>query len=213
LDAASGKERWRFKTGEDHETFNQTGIQASPAVANGIVYFGCRDSNFYAVDASSGKQLWAYNNKGSWVISSAAIREGKVYFATSDTGLVHALDAKTGASVFSVDFNHWPMFSSPALAGNTLYIGSNQGRLLAIDLKAQKLGWMFGTEAAKKNGPAFTDGKGAPNYQAAFGDSFYDDIVSGVQKMLTNGAMLSSPVVAGDTVIVGSTDGTLYAID
>src|SRR5206468_4157074 len=103
-------------------------------------YVGCRDSNFYAVDASTGKQFWAYNNKGSWVISSAAIRDGKVYFATSDTGLVHALDAKSGASVFSVDFNHWPMFSSPALAGNMLYIGSHQGRLLAIDLKSQKLG-------------------------------------------------------------------------
>jgi len=91
LDAASGKEKWRFKTGEDHETYNQVGIQASPAVANGVVYFGCRDSNFYALDANSGKKLWAYNNKGSWVIGSAAVRDGKVYFATSDTGLVNAV--------------------------------------------------------------------------------------------------------------------------
>jgi outer membrane protein assembly factor BamB len=212
LDAASGKEKWRFKTGEDHEIYNQVGIQASPAVANGIIYFGCRDSNFYALDANSGKKLWTYSNKGSWVIGSAAVRGGKVYFATSDTGLVNAVDGKSGALLYHIDFNHWPMFSSPAIAGNMAYIGSHQGRLLAIDLASQKLAWAFATEAAKKNGPAFTDSKGAPNYEAAFADSFYDDVVGGIQKMFTVGAILSSPTVAGDTILFGCADGNLYAI-
>jgi len=212
LDAATGKEKWRFKTGEDHETYNQTGIQASPVVAGGMVYFGCRDSNFYAVDVKSGKQLWTFSNKGSWVINSAAVRLGRVYFATSDTGLLEALDAQTGAVAFTIDFNHWPMFSSPAIAGHMLYLGSHQGRLLAIDLSTQKLAWSFETEAAKKNGPAFTDPKGAPNYAAAFADSFYDDIVSGIQKLFSLGAILSSPTVSGDTILFGSTDGSLYAL-
>ena len=48
-DAATGKEKWRFKTGEDPKIHNQVGIQSSAAVADGTVYFGCRDSNFYAV--------------------------------------------------------------------------------------------------------------------------------------------------------------------
>jgi len=213
LDAATGKEQWRFKTGEDHEIFNQTGLQASPAVADGIVYFGCRDSKFYALDGKSGKQLWAFSNKGSWVINSPAIKDGRVYFATSDTGLLRALDARTGAEVFTLDFNHWPMFSSPAIAGNLMYLGSHQGRLLAIDPNAKKLAWYFETDAAKKNGPALTDQKGAPDYQAAFHDNFYDDIVVGLQKMLSVGAVLSSPSVAGDTVLFGSTDGDLYAIE
>ena len=104
------------------------------------------------------------------------------------------------------------MFSSPAISGNALYLGSHQGRLLAIDLSSQGLAWKFETEAAKNNGPALTDVHGAPNYAAAFADPFYDEIVAGVQKMLSLGAILSSPVVAGDTVIFGSTDGNLYAI-
>lgn len=212
LDAANGKEKWRFKTGEDHETYNQTGIQASPAVANGIVYLGCRDANFYAIDARSGQKLWAYNNKGSWVIASAAVRDDRVYFATSDTGLLNAVDGKTGALLFSIDFNHWPMFSSPGIAGNMVYLGSHQGRLLAVDLASQKLAWTFATEAAKKNGPSLTDSKGAPNYEAAFADSFYDDVVSGIQKMFTVGAILSSPAISGDTILFGSADGNLYAI-
>ena len=136
LDAASGKERWRFKTGEDPLINNQVGIQSSAVVADGMVYFGCRDSKLYALDASSGTQRWAFDNKGSWVISSPAVRDGKVYFATSDTATLRALDAKSGAVLFELSFNHWPFFSSPALAGDYLYIGSHAGKLIAIDLKA-----------------------------------------------------------------------------
>jgi outer membrane protein assembly factor BamB len=212
LDAGSGKEVWRFKTGEDPDIHNQVGIQSSAAVADGVVYFGCRDSKFYAVDAATGKERWSYANKGSWVISSPGVLDGKVYFATADTGLLHVLEAKSGALLFSLEFNRWPMFSSPAIAGGTLYIGSHQGRLNAIDLKAQKVAWSFDTEGFKKNGSTYTKPDGTPNYEAAFFDFFYDDMITGVQKMMSVGAVLSSPVVAGNNVYVGSTDGNLYAL-
>jgi eukaryotic-like serine/threonine-protein kinase len=212
LGAGSGKEIWRFKTGEDPDIHNQVGIQSSAAVADGVVYFGCRDSKFYAVDAATGKERWSFSNKGSWVITSPAVLDGKVYFGTSDTGLLHAFETKSGAPLFSLDFKHWPMFSSPAIAGGTLYIGSNQGRLNAIDLRTQKVAWSFETEDSKKNGPTYTKPDGTPNYEAAFFDFFYDDMVTGVQKMMAVGAILSSPLVAGNIVYVGSTDGNVYAL-
>jgi outer membrane protein assembly factor BamB len=212
LDAASGKLKWRFKTGEDANIHNQVGIQSSAAVANGVVYFGCRDSKFYAVDAATGKQLWFFPNKGSWVIASPAVLNGKVYFATSDTGLIHAVDAKSGTVIFSIDNNHWPMFSSPAIAGDTLYIGSHEGKLLAVDLKSQKLAWTFATDGSKQNGATYTAPKGVPKYDAVFDDFFYDDMVSGVQKMMSVGAVLSSPAIVDGTVYVGSTDGNIYAL-
>ena len=99
LDAATGREKWRFKTGDDRDTHNQVGIQSSAVVTDGLVYFGCRDSNLYALDAATGEKKWAFNNKGSWVIASPIVYEGKLYFATSDSGMFHALEAKTGASI------------------------------------------------------------------------------------------------------------------
>ena len=110
LDAATGKELWRFKTGEDPDMHNQVGIQSSATVADGVVYFGCRDSNLYALDAATGKKLWSFNNKGSWVIVSPVVQAGKLYFATSDTALLHVMDAKTGAPIDSLKF-YWPIFS------------------------------------------------------------------------------------------------------
>jgi eukaryotic-like serine/threonine-protein kinase len=212
LDAASGKQKWRFKTGEDHDIYNQVGIQSSAAVMDGVVYFGCRDSNLYALDVRTGEKKWAFNNKGSWVITSPAVQDGKVYFATSDSATIYAVDAKAGTAIFSVKFKDWPFFSSPAIAGGMLYIGSHQGKLITIDLASQKPAWTFETDASRQSGPAFTKPDGTPNYEAAFGDSFYDNMVIGVSKMLSVGAILSSPVIANNVIYVGSTDGFLYAL-
>jgi outer membrane protein assembly factor BamB len=210
--ADSGKEKWRFKTGEDHDTFNQVGIQSSAAVADGTVFFGCRDSHFYALDAVTGKQRWVFDNKGSWVIASPAVRDGKVYFATSDTGMLYSFDAATGKQNFSIDGHHWVIFSSPALAGNTLYYGSFDGTFRAVDL-ATGVPWTFQTDGAKQNAAALTKPDGSPNYDAAYMGDFYDDMVAGVQTMLKTGAILTSPVVVKDTVYFGSSDGNLYAVD
>jgi outer membrane protein assembly factor BamB len=212
LDAATGKELWRFKTGEDPDTHNQVGIQSSATVANGLVYFGCRDSNFYALDAATGQKRWAYSNDGSWVITSPIVHTGKVYFATSDTALLNVLDAQTGTLIDSVKFR-WPIFGSPSIAGNTLYLAGQDGKLVAIDLTSRKPVWTFQSEGSRQNLAAFSKADGDPDYRAAFNSIFYDDLVAGVSKMHTVGMILSSPVISGRVVYVGSTDGNLYAIE
>jgi eukaryotic-like serine/threonine-protein kinase len=211
LDAATGKEKWKFKTGEDHEIYNQVGIQSSAAVADGIVYFGCRDSNLYALDARTGEKKWAYSNKGSWVIVSPAVKDGTVYFATSDSAMFHAVDAKSGAEIFSLKLT-WPMFASPAIAGGLLYQPSEDGKLHTIDLKEQKQVWEFQTEASQQNLAALSKTDGTPNYAAVATENFYESMVIGVNKLYSIGMIFSSPVVADDVIYFGSMDGNLYAI-
>jgi eukaryotic-like serine/threonine-protein kinase len=123
IDATIGTEKWRFKTGDDPDVHNHVGIQSSPAVADGVVYFGCRDSNVYAVEVETGKKKWSFSTDGSWVNNSPVVHEGKIYFGTSIPGILHALDAKTGASLFQLPTGT-PVFSSLAIANNTLYMGN-----------------------------------------------------------------------------------------
>lgn len=212
LDAATGQERWRFKTGEDHDTYNQVGVQSSAAIADGVVYFGCRDSHLYALDARTGEKKWAYSANGSWVISSPAVRDGKVYFDTSDTSLVIEADAKSGTVLHSFNLNHWYLYSSPAIAGNMMYVGSTQGKLVAVELSAFAPPWTFETEGMKHNGPAYTKLDGTPDEVALFRSDFYDDMVAGVDRIMSMGSILGAPVAVGNQIIFGSADGNVYAL-
>lgn len=71
----------------------------------------------------TGETKWAFSGEGSWVVSSPAVKEGRVYFVTCDSSLLYALGAKSGAVLHSVGFNLWYLYSSPALAGGMLYVG------------------------------------------------------------------------------------------
>jgi eukaryotic-like serine/threonine-protein kinase len=135
-----------------------------------------------------------------------------VYFVTSDSSLLYALDAKSGAVLHSVGFNHWYLYSSPAIAGGMLYVGLTQGKLVAVDLAGLKLVWSFETDGMKQHGPAYTKPDGTPNEEAIYRSDFYDDMVGGVDRVMSMGAIVSSPVVAGNVVYVGSADGNLYAL-
>ena len=52
-----------------------------PAVANGVVYFGSKDNNLYALNAGTGLLLWKYTTGGE-VFSSPAVANGVVYFGS-----------------------------------------------------------------------------------------------------------------------------------
>ena len=212
LESDTGKEIWRFKTGEDPDIHNQVGIQSSATVAGGIVYFGCRDSNLYALDAATGKKLWSFNNKGSWVIVSPVVQAGKLYFATSDSALLHVVDAKSGAPIGSLKF-YWPIFSSPSIAGTTVYLAGQDGKLIAVDLTSFKPAWTFQSEGSRQNLASLSKPDGKPNYEAVFQSNFYEDMIVGVGKTHTVGTFLSSPVISGSAVYIGSADGNLYALE
>ena len=213
LDALSGSVKWRFKTGVDPDIHNQVGIQSSAAIMDGTVFFGCRDSHLYALDEQTGAKKWSIDMHGSWVVGSPAVRDGMVYFATSDSGLFYAAKSGDGSVIFSEGFRGWPTFSSPAIAGGMLYLGSWRGMLTAIDLAKQKKAWSFQTDASKRFGPDLTKADGTPNYAVAYASDFYDDMLTGFARMMTVGAFLSSPVIYDGVIFVGSTDGNVYALD
>lgn len=203
--------KWRFQGGLDPQIGNQQGFQASVAVAGGMAYVGCRDSNVYALDAATGGKKWAFNNGGSWVLTSPAVHDGKVYVGTSDTSLLHELDAKTGAKLFTF-YAKFPVYSSPAIADGALFFGTFDGRLLALDLTSHDPLWVLQTEASKKNAAAYSKPDGSLDFSKLMSANFYDEMVLAVHKMYGTRAFLASPVIADDTIYIGSADGAVYAL-
>jgi len=112
--------------------------------------------------------------------------------------------------------------SSPAVVDGTVYVGSRDDGVYAVDAASGEEVWRFGTEGDVASSPAVTDG--TVYVGSSDGRMYAVDAASGeeVWRFGTGGAVTSAPTVvdvsAGDdgsagAVYVGSRDGTVYAID
>jgi eukaryotic-like serine/threonine-protein kinase len=211
LDLATGAERWRFQAGVDTLMANQQGFQSSPSVAGGIVFVGCRDSHLYAIDARTGQERWRFATGMSWVVGSPAVRDGIVYFATSDSSKVHALEAASGKPVFEQQGRSY-MFASPVLAGDTLLIGLVNGSLDARDAGTGALRWTWRTPAHLANRGAVLTAEGALNSALNFYSSWREALAVGYERQSSVGSIYSTPLVVDGVIYVGSADGRLYAL-
>jgi outer membrane protein assembly factor BamB len=144
--------RWTFPTDGQ--------IYSSPAISNGVCYFGSTDSNIYAVDANNGAQKWAFNTTFP-VVSSPAIANGKVYTG-ADSGSIYCIDAATGTQVWktfaggitnNVIWNSIAVVqcrSSPVVVNNRVYVGALDGNLYCLDANSGTVLWKCTT-----NGPIY----------------------------------------------------------
>jgi eukaryotic-like serine/threonine-protein kinase len=212
IDAATGKERWRFHGGRDDFIHNQVGFQSSPTVVDGVVYTGCRDSNLYALEASSGRERWRVNNEGSWVISSPVVAGDRVWFATSDSRRVRAVEVATGKPVVEEKGLAY-MFSSPTPAGDVLLLGEMGGRLTARDLKTGAHLWQYTVEAARRNLGWLLAADGTLDLPFVYGSTWGAAPFAAFERQLGIGAVCSTPIAVDGTVYFASTDGALYALE
>lgn len=212
LDAATGRVLWQHQAGVDPLMHNQQGFQSSPVVAGGVVYTGCRDAHIYAFDAATGAVKWAFPTGTSWVNSTPAVQDGRVHFATSDTALLHAVDAATGQPVWQQPGPAY-MFAAPSLSGGLLLQGVLNGSLQARDRASGTLLWEFQTEASRRNhGWVLTSTRGF-NGPLLFPNGWHDTMAIGAQRQFSVGAFFGAPLVVGRTVYVGSADGRVYALE
>ena len=213
VDANTGRQVWKFKTGDQPVVHLLEGIQGSAACSNGMVYFGARDSYLYALNANTGKMVWKYSANGSWILTTPSIQNGVVYTTTSDTYIFAALDAKTGKQKFSYKGNGY-LYSSPAIAGNTVYFGDFTGKLSAVNLKSGKLTGYFTTDGRNKNaGKILKKDTLDYGYSSKGQDNeLYATSVKVMDQFYTLGPIVSSPVISKGVIYFGSADGYLYAL-
>jgi outer membrane protein assembly factor BamB len=130
-----------------------------------------------------------------------------------------------------------PVLSSPALADGVLYIGSDDGKLYALEAATGKKKWELATEGPVRSSPAVLAGTvyfGSYDGQfravdAATGEVSWTFATPGERKFQAAGLhgsrppaqiipdlwdlYLSSPAVTEDRVYFGSGDGNVYSLD
>jgi outer membrane protein assembly factor BamB len=185
-------------------------FESSPAVVNGVVYFGSDDGNVYALDASTGAKLWSYAT-GNVVVSSPAVANGVVYVGSAN-GNVYALNAGTGAKLWSFTTGS-SVNSSPAVANGVVYVGSFDQNVYALNASTGAKLWSYATGADVFSSPAVSNGMVyvGPND----GNVYALNASTGakVWSFTTGAGVDSSPAVVNGVVYIGSLDGKVYALD
>jgi quinohemoprotein ethanol dehydrogenase len=144
------------------------GQEATPIVVDGVMYTSGTWGFVYALDAATGKELWRYDPKATYMAArnpccdlvnrGVAVWQGLVYVASVD-GRLHALDARTGRRRWVVDTitDHSLPYSStgaPQVAGKVVVIGNSgsdmgrggvRGYVTAYDLVTGARRWRFYT--------------------------------------------------------------------
>jgi outer membrane protein assembly factor BamB len=207
-----------------------------------MVFVGGSDGNISAVRSDNGSLVWHFHTTGP-VTSSPAVWNATLYAASLD-GFVYALDARSGKLKWRFETGGERRFtapgihgiipknemmpdpfdlfiSSPAIDNGTLYIGSGDHNVYAIDATTGALRWKFATGDVVHASPAIA---GGVLYIGSFDRYFYAlDAATGTLrwKFLTGDdrvihnqiGIVSSAAVAGGIVYFGCRDSHLYALD
>jgi len=103
--------------------------------------------------------------------------------------------------------------SSPAVAGETVFFGSRDGRLYALDTRSGEKRWEFRTGSWVESSPAVVGGM--VYFGSNDGTLYALDVRTGRQMwgFKTRYPIMSSPAVAQGTVYFGADDYHIYALD
>jgi outer membrane protein assembly factor BamB len=192
----------------------------------GLVYVGAEDGRVIALEARSGRLRWTFRTGGA-VRARATVRADAVY-VVSDDGFLYRLDARDGALRWRVQLqegavvrlpfddpkSRFDRFGSAAtLDGDRLYVGTNDGRLIALDAASGERRWSFTGAESVLAAPAVAGGR---VYFGGYDGHVYAlDATSGalLWKRQTGRPVVSTPAIAGDRVVVGSRSYDLFGLD
>src|SRR6516162_3415025 len=122
--------KWTFTTGGD--------VSARAAVVNGVAYFPDWLGNLYAVNASTGKQIWFHqlsdyglaagtSSRPSPAVANDFVYTGTQWASPGPTGLLLKIKAATGDLVWAIQpdtSNQFPVITaSPVVANGIVFVG------------------------------------------------------------------------------------------
>lgn len=214
LDGATGKQKWPHYNAK-------AGAITSPTVINGVVYFGSGDQKVYALDANSGEPLtsvWGTGRRAGREIggdfAGNIVSSGEnLYFVTSDQ-VLRAVSSSSATMRWAQRLNATAASITPTLGGENLYLSAGDVLYCYRALTGQiRYSMNIGSESP--SGPG-VDEDG--NAYIANGDRYLIAVSPRGRPLWKTPPQLehdpiAPPVVSGNTIIVGTVLGGVYAFD
>lgn len=224
-DADGLKVKWRFKT--------EGAIRADAVVAGKTVFVASTDGRLYALDKDDGKRFWSFKTDGA--LAGEPVVAGNTVIVVSRDNNVYAINRQTGRVKWNFRMQperdipkaDWKYFTAaPVIAQGRVYLGSGDGNLYVLDQHTGRLQWKYRTQGQiratalvhqgtvyqpSNDGLVYVLDAGTGSLQWTFatdGHSLNPDDYSYDRK-----SIYTQPILVGNTLVIGSRDGNVYAID
>ncbi len=135
FDPETGKRAWQTKL--------DTELSAGPGVGEGLVAVGTGDGKVIVLEANTGTERWRADLGGESL--SVPVMAGDLVVVVTIDSRLHALRALDGDERWVVE-QSTPRLTmrgsaTPAIVGNSVIAGFDNGRLLAVDLDTGNIVW------------------------------------------------------------------------
>lgn len=177
-------------TGEEQwcnkEWSQAEGCTATLSLKNNILIGHAHWGALYANNATTGKLLWKRSNDGLRHRSASAAMINDLIFLISDTSFF-ILEAQTGQTLVRKELGYnVNVTSTPLVTGKEIIFGTADRGIVALDRETLNEKWNFQTDPAL--------------------------IYSAPYVKTPSPTVETSPILCGNTVFVGASDGTIYAL-
>ena len=201
------------ETGEQEWSFNARGtIDNSPNIdiETKRVIIGSQSGTLFALEAATGTLVWEYAADDMIQCFPSII--GRHCFVAGCDGYLHVVDLDTGKRVSRISLDS-PTGSTPVLAGDLAFVGTEGNEFLGIDWKKGEVFWRFEMSRGARAPVAYRDGT------IIFGGM--DRIVYALNartgeerwRYVTRGRIEGGAVIVGNKVYIPSMDSSLYVLD
>ena len=203
----NGGSVWEFEAGY---------VFGLPVVADGRVYVGNKDMNFFCLDFDTGKVLWKTPIEGM-MYHSPAVADGRVYVIRTRKGGVPdgtliCLDARDGSQLWTFHSEDSQNFTASMIRGAHVFI-ANDDVLFCLDAATGAKLWEYRAPQTILSAPSIADGRvlvGSLDHKL---HCISEKDGTQLWEFETGDAVYAGACIADGRAYAGSNDNTLYCLE
>jgi outer membrane protein assembly factor BamB len=196
-----------------YKATDESGFDATPVIAGGVVYIGDNAGTFHAVRLADGKALWTKTFEDSSFAGGAAIDEDRLFVGDLN-GVVRCLATSDGTQIWESAPLDGEIYAGPSVHGEDVLVTSEAGTLSWLNVADGKQRLPnFQIDAPLRCTPTISAGR----VMLSGCDSLLHVInaADGKEKhtVKIDGPTGSTAAMRGERVYFGTESGTFFAID
>lgn len=199
LKKKNGDILWRYTEGE---------VTSNPVLFKKTIISSFSNGHIHGFDINSGEKLWSYKFSDKPYLSENMEKIISVASGKSCYGF----DLVNKDIIWEVETEKI-ITSSPRIDGNTVYVGSWDGHIYAIDCKTGYIKWKYQTGWAIDSTPEVSENL---VFVGSLDNNFYaldKETGSLIWHFTCKSAIHTNPITYGNNVFFGCDDGRFYAIN